>query len=120
MFNKSNYQSKPLLQSLIHVITYTPNFLKAGSGIPNGDKQTHREHGDLISLILFFQNKESRLKVGFTISLPDLFPLYLVLYHGNGSSIFLRNISSYQNTRVTCQKTITFEVTVAITSKILS
>jgi hypothetical protein len=25
--------------------------------------QTHREHGDLISLFLFFQNKESRLKI---------------------------------------------------------
>jgi hypothetical protein len=24
--------------------------------------QTHRQHGDLISLLLFFQNKESRLQ----------------------------------------------------------
>jgi hypothetical protein len=27
-----------------------------------GDAQTHREQGDLIGLLLFFQNQESRLK----------------------------------------------------------
>jgi hypothetical protein len=27
-----------------------------------GDTQTHRQQGELISLLLFFQNKESRLK----------------------------------------------------------
>jgi hypothetical protein len=36
-----------------------------GSGIQKfieGDIQTHREQGDRISLLLFSQNKESRLK----------------------------------------------------------
>jgi hypothetical protein len=44
---------------------YIPSFIKTGSGIHNlieGDSQTHRQHGGLISLLLFFQNKESRLK----------------------------------------------------------
>jgi hypothetical protein len=29
-----------------------------------GDTQTHRQQGDHISLLLFFQNKVSRLKTG--------------------------------------------------------
>jgi hypothetical protein len=45
---------------------YVPNFIKIGSGIQTlmggGDSQKHRQHGDRISLLLFFQNKESRLK----------------------------------------------------------
>jgi hypothetical protein len=43
---------------------YRPSLIKIGSGIQGligGDSQTHRQHGDLISLLLFFQNKESRL-----------------------------------------------------------
>jgi hypothetical protein len=28
------------------------------------DTQTHRQHGDLINLLFFFQNKESRFKLG--------------------------------------------------------
>jgi hypothetical protein len=43
---------------------YIPSFIKNGSGIQKlicGDTQTHREHGDLISLLLFFRNKQSRL-----------------------------------------------------------
>jgi hypothetical protein len=42
---------------------YVPSFMKNGSGIEKligWDSQTHRQHGDLISLF-FFQNKESRL-----------------------------------------------------------
>jgi hypothetical protein len=46
---------------------YIPSFVKIGSGIQRliggGDSQTHRQHGDLISLILCFQNKESMLKM---------------------------------------------------------
>jgi hypothetical protein len=45
---------------------YITGFIKIGSGIPKlkreGDSQTHRHHGDDISLLSFFQNKESRLK----------------------------------------------------------
>jgi hypothetical protein len=43
---------------------YLPNFIKIGPGIQKlivGDSQTHREHGDLIGLIIFVQNKENRL-----------------------------------------------------------
>jgi hypothetical protein len=37
---------------------YIPSFIKIGSGIKKlikGDTQTHRQHGDLISLLLFFK-----------------------------------------------------------------
>jgi hypothetical protein len=44
-----------------------PSFIEIGSGNQKlmeggGNSQTHRQHGDLISLLLFFQNKERRLK----------------------------------------------------------
>jgi hypothetical protein len=45
---------------------YIPSFAKIGSGIQKliggGDSQTYRQHGDRISLLSFFQNKESRVK----------------------------------------------------------
>jgi hypothetical protein len=45
---------------------YIPSFIKLGSGIQKlmggGDTQLHRQQDDFISLFLFFQNKESRLK----------------------------------------------------------
>jgi hypothetical protein len=55
------------------VMTYTPAFIKIGSGIQNlvGDRQkdtkTHTEErrqnqSDLINLLLFFQNKKIALK----------------------------------------------------------
>jgi hypothetical protein len=46
-------------------VIYIPSFIRTGSGIQNligEDTQTHRHHGDLISVLLFFQNKESNLK----------------------------------------------------------
>jgi hypothetical protein len=54
---------------------YTPSFIKIGSGIQKligDDTQTHkhRQHCDLISLLLFFQNKESRLKKRTYIQAP--------------------------------------------------
>jgi hypothetical protein len=46
-------------------MVYVPSFIKIGSGIQKfvrRDSLVHRQHGDLISLLLFlFQNKESRL-----------------------------------------------------------
>jgi hypothetical protein len=51
--------------AMIHI----PNFIKSGSGVrklmEGGDTQTHRQDGDRISLLSFFQNKESRLKIQF-------------------------------------------------------
>jgi hypothetical protein len=44
---------------------YIPSFRKIASGIRKLIRRclhTQREQGDLISLLLFFQNKESRLK----------------------------------------------------------
>jgi hypothetical protein len=41
---------------------YIPSFIKIGSGIQKlirGDSQRLRRHGDLISLLLYFQNKEA-------------------------------------------------------------
>jgi hypothetical protein len=50
-------------------IIYVPSFIKIGSGIQKliGGGihiQKHRRQSDLINLLLFFQNKESRLKNG--------------------------------------------------------
>jgi hypothetical protein len=44
---------------------YVPSFIKIGSGIQKLIRgiRRHRQHGDDISLLLFFQNKESRLKI---------------------------------------------------------
>jgi hypothetical protein len=42
---------------------YIPSFIKNFSGIQKlmmGDSQTHRQHDDLISLLLLLQTKESR------------------------------------------------------------
>jgi hypothetical protein len=47
-------------------IIYIPGFIKIGSGIQKlvgRDTQTHRQHDDLISLPLFFQNKKSTRKI---------------------------------------------------------
>jgi hypothetical protein len=41
---------------------YMPSFIKTGLGIQKlkeGDSQTQRQHGDRISLLLFFKNGES-------------------------------------------------------------
>jgi hypothetical protein len=46
-------------------IIYIPNFVRIGSGsqkLIEGDTQTHRQHEECISLLLFPKNKESRLK----------------------------------------------------------
>jgi hypothetical protein len=46
-------------------MVYILNFIKTGSVIQKligGNTQTHKQHGGRISLILFFQNKERRLK----------------------------------------------------------
>jgi hypothetical protein len=47
-------------------VIYVPTFIKTGSGIQKvigkKDSQTQRQHGDRISLLLFFQNRERRLK----------------------------------------------------------
>jgi hypothetical protein len=45
-------------------LIYLPSFIKYGSAIQKLIKDgVHRQHGYLISLLLFFQNKESRLKI---------------------------------------------------------
>jgi hypothetical protein len=44
---------------------YIPSSIKIGSAIQKligWDTQTHRQHGDRIHLLSFFQNKESMLK----------------------------------------------------------
>jgi hypothetical protein len=45
---------------------YAPSFIKISSGfqkLMGGDIQTHRQYRDLISLLKFFENKTSGLKV---------------------------------------------------------
>jgi hypothetical protein len=44
---------------------YIPSFIKIGSTIQKlvrGNTQRHRQHGDHLSLLFFFQTKEGRLK----------------------------------------------------------
>jgi hypothetical protein len=44
---------------------HTPSFIKIGSAtqmLMGTEAQTPRQNGDRISLLLFFQNKESKLK----------------------------------------------------------
>jgi hypothetical protein len=43
------------------VMMCMPSFIMIGSSIQKVDMWIHRQHGDLISLLLFIQNKESRL-----------------------------------------------------------
>jgi hypothetical protein len=46
-------------------VIYIPSFIKIGSGVQKRDIQTHRQRDDLISLCLFLQTKESKLKTTF-------------------------------------------------------
>jgi hypothetical protein len=46
------------------IYEYIPRFIKINSGIQQligGDLQTHRQYGNRMSILLFFENKESRL-----------------------------------------------------------
>jgi hypothetical protein len=45
------------------VMIYIPSFIKIGPAIQKLIGGAHRQYGDRISLLLFFQNKESRLKI---------------------------------------------------------
>jgi hypothetical protein len=48
------------------VMINIPGFIKIGSAIQKligRDIKSQRRHGDRISLLLFFQNKQSRLKI---------------------------------------------------------
>jgi hypothetical protein len=50
---------------------YMPSYIQIVSGIQKlitGDSQTHRQYGDCISLLLFFQNTDSRLKIQSNIT----------------------------------------------------
>jgi hypothetical protein len=56
---------------MIHV----PSVIKIGSGILKlmagwGEEVTHREHGNLIGLLSFVQNKERRLKIIIFLLVP--------------------------------------------------
>jgi hypothetical protein len=53
-------------------MTYVPSFMKIGSGTRKLIRGIHRWQGDLTSLILFFQNKKSRLKWEANSSAGDI------------------------------------------------
>jgi hypothetical protein len=59
-------------------VMYIPSFIKNGSGIQKsiGEIHIHRQHGDLISLLLSFQNKESRLKTGLSVTFSTKNPAW--------------------------------------------
>jgi hypothetical protein len=53
--------------------------VEMGSSAKRGDKQTHRQHGNRISLLLFFQNKKNRLKIITHLYLnPQEAPLHTI------------------------------------------
>jgi hypothetical protein len=52
------YTVEIVLDANIHI----PSFIKIGCDIQKLIGGIHRQHGNLISLLLYFQNKESRLK----------------------------------------------------------
>jgi hypothetical protein len=57
---------KYAVQMGLSAMIYIQSFIKICPGIQKligGNKQTHRQHRGLISLLLFLQNKESRLKM---------------------------------------------------------
>jgi hypothetical protein len=49
-------------------VIYIPSFIKIGAGIQKlmgeGNSRTQRQYGELINVFAFFQNKESRQKMG--------------------------------------------------------
>jgi hypothetical protein len=59
---------KYAIEKSLDGMIYIPNFMKTGSGIQkllwSIHIQKHRQRSDVISLLLFFKNKESRLKKG--------------------------------------------------------
>jgi hypothetical protein len=58
---------------------YTSSFIEIGSSIQKSivGIHSHRQHGDLICLLLFYQNKESRIK---TIKCFDLVGHYQAVH----------------------------------------
>jgi hypothetical protein len=67
----------------IGAIIYIPCFINICSGIQKLMQGGYRDihHGDHISLLLFFQNKKSRLNWdGFVTVLSEFFELHLSIY----------------------------------------
>jgi hypothetical protein len=59
------YKYAAEMGSGVTIYKYVPSFIKIVSAIQKligGDSQKHRQHGDLISLLLFFKNNESKAK----------------------------------------------------------
>jgi hypothetical protein len=54
-----NYTDEMGSGAMIHI----PGSINTGSGIQKLIRRTHRQQGDLINLLLFFQNKVCRLKI---------------------------------------------------------
>jgi hypothetical protein len=67
------------------VMIYMPSFIKIGSVIQKliGGGGIHTQQGDLISLLLFFQNKESKLKFIFPSVLQRCISLHTmsIIHH---------------------------------------
>jgi hypothetical protein len=79
---------------------YIPSLIMIYSGIQKligGHSQTHRQHGDFIILLLFSQNKESRLIIGRERASSLLFQCVvsvstddnLILCKGNGLQLII-------------------------------
>jgi hypothetical protein len=67
-------------------MTYIPSFIKIGRGIQKlieRDSQTHRGYSGLTSPLLFFQNKESRLKRTHYVHIKSVCPSVTYYHHIN-------------------------------------
>jgi hypothetical protein len=50
-----------------------PSFIKIGSGIQKLMRGIHRQHADHVTIFLFFQNKESKLKACRILAYTETF-----------------------------------------------
>jgi hypothetical protein len=51
------------LDTKFHIYCFSHSKVNTGDAHTDTQKHTHRQQGDLISLLLHFQNKKSRLKI---------------------------------------------------------
>jgi hypothetical protein len=64
-------------------VTYIPRLIKTGSGIPKLLGGRFHTHTHSISLLSFYENKETRLKIyTYNFNIPDMVKLiYSTFYH---------------------------------------
>jgi hypothetical protein len=104
-------------------VKYIPSSIKTGSGIQKltgGNAQTHRhrQHGDLISILTFFQNKKSKLKTGgLQFAVHEVSALFATSYY-----LFVFRITAYTNLLLTDpinSRDVTLQTAILVLSSLL-